>query len=80
MSKYRGVVLLVKGYLAAKSMGSDAVWKDSTEQRMLFEKTLPLLFELPVKKAIPAFAGTSFEHNSGKPLLHTYFPQCKMVL
>jgi hypothetical protein len=51
----------------------DAVGKESTEQRPLFEKTLRLLFKSFVKKALPAFAGTSVERNSGKPLPHASF-------
>jgi hypothetical protein len=64
---------LSRGICHQKAGVGDAVGKESTEQRTVFEKTLRLLVESPVKKAIPAFAGTSFERNPGKPLRYASF-------
>jgi len=64
---------LSRGIWHQKEGVGDAVGKEGTEQRPLFEKTSHLFVESPVKKTIPAFAGTSFERNSGKPLLYASF-------
>jgi len=58
--------LLVKGY---KTGAGDAAGKEGGGGRS-FEKSDHLSVEAPVRKAFPAFAGTSFECISGRPLLH----------
>ena len=40
---------------------------------VLFEQSAHLLDASPVRKAFPAFAGTSFERHSGRPLRHASF-------
>jgi hypothetical protein len=40
-----------------------------------FEKSDHLFVESPGKMTFPAFAGTSFEHNSDKPLRHAFFDE-----
>jgi hypothetical protein len=46
---------------------------------VLFEQSAHLLDSSPVRKAFPAFAGTSFEHNLDKPLLHAFFDEALCV-
>ena len=52
-----------------KAGAGDAIGKGRRSGSSPFEKSAHLLVESPVRKAFPAFAGTSFEHNSGRPLL-----------
>jgi hypothetical protein len=40
-----------------------------------FEKSAHLLVESPGKRVFSAFAGTSFEYNSDKPLRHAFFDE-----
>ena len=73
-----GLFLLVKGYYASKSRFWRCGWERNVAQRPLFEKSAHLLVESPVKKAIPAFARTSFE--SMAIISWVIFPLARSIL
>jgi hypothetical protein len=74
-----GLFLLVKGYFIEKQKLAMRLEEEGGSGGRSFEKSAHLSVESPGKMAFPAFAGTSFEHNPGRPPLHASFSRCVMI-